>query len=34
MTGAIDDIDEFVNLISLVQNVPGSVPVPWSPRQT
>jgi hypothetical protein len=31
MTGAAADIDEFVNLIYLEQNVPGHLPVPWSP---
>jgi hypothetical protein len=31
MTGAAADIDEFVNLIYLEQNVPGHLPMPWSP---
>jgi hypothetical protein len=31
MTGAATDIDEFVNLIHLEQNVPDGLPVPWSP---
>jgi hypothetical protein len=31
MTGAAADIDEFVNLIHLDQNVPNAVPVPWTP---
>jgi hypothetical protein len=33
MTGAAADIDEFVNLIYLEQNVPGHIPVPWSPPE-
>jgi hypothetical protein len=34
MSGALDDIDEFVRQIHLLQNVPDGLPVPWSPPAT